>query len=148
MHVLIVTYNAEIKGVKDKRHRYIKVNRVLDKLLDKYSSLKSWIVLAPSVFMSEGRVSVNTMKRIKAYIKEKLSDDVLVLASKEVTEVAKDIELARKVERNYEMEWYGYKYVTDVKVFGGVYYMTLPKDVAKALKVRKGSRVVVWVRKP
>ena len=148
MHVLIVTYNAEIDGVKDKRHKYIKVNRVLDKLLDKYSSLKSWVVLAPGVFMSEGRVSINTMKRIKAFVHEKLGDDVLVLASKEVTEVAKDIELARKVERDYEMEWYGYKYVSDVKVFGGVYYITLPKSIAKNLKVRKGSKVVVWVRKP
>jgi len=147
MHVTIVAWNSEIKGTKDKRSKYIKLTRCLDKLVDKFPSIKSWIMLGPSIYMSEGRVTVHTMKRIRSYIEEKLGEDVLVLATKEVTELTKDIEVSKKVSKDIEMGLHGMKYVSDVKVFGGVYYITLPKNIAKSLKIRKGSKVVVWVRK-
>jgi len=146
-HVMVIVYGVDVKGAKDRRSKHIKVGRILDWIANKWESIKSWVMVAPGVYVSEGRVSVSLAKRIKDLIHEKLGKDVTVMVVKNVTDFTKDIEVMRKKEREHELEVMGTKYVSEVREFGGSYYISLPKAVAKTINVKKGDKVIVRVTK-
>jgi len=147
MHVMVIVYGSNVKGAKDKRSKHVKVGRILDYVANKWESIKSWVMVAPGVYVSEGRVTVSLAKRIKDLIHEKLGKEVMVMVVKNVTDFTKDIEVMRKTGSERELEVMGTKYISEVREFGGSYYIPLPRTVAKTINVRKGDRVVVRVSK-
>ena len=146
-HVMVIVYGVDVKGAKDRRSKHIKVGRILDYLANRWESIKNWILIAPGVYVTEGKVSISLAKKIREYIIEKLGKEVIVLVTKHVTEMTKDIEVMRKTEREHELEVMGTKYVSEVREFGGSYYISLPKSIAKTIGVKKGSKVIVRVAK-
>ena len=148
-HALIVTHNVEIPGCKSKQAKYIKISRLLDKIIDEFPGLKSWIVLAPGVFMSEGRTTINAIRKIKSLIKEKLGVELEVYAIKAITDLAKELEVEEKMRKSEFEELQATWYETEVREFGGAFYIPLPKQIARSLGVGKGSKIIVHVaRKP
>jgi len=147
MRLMVIVHGVGVKGAKDKRSKYIKVSRVLDMTAEKYDAIKEWVMVAPGVYLSEGRMTVAYMKRVKSFLEEKLGKDIIVLAVKNVTDLAKDLELMRKAESEREMEVMGTKYISEVREFGGSYYISLPKSIAKTIGVKKGDKVIVRVTK-
>jgi len=146
-HVMVIVYGVDVKGGKNKRAKHVKVGRVLDYIAERWESIKNWIMVAPGVYVSEGKVSISLAKRVREFIIEKLGKDVMVMVTKHVTEMTKDIEVMRKTEREHELEVLGTKYVSEVREFGGSYYISLPKTVAKTIGVKKGDKVIVRVTK-
>lgn len=148
-HALIVFHGIEIPGCKSKQAKHIKISRLLDKIIDEFPGLRCWIELAPGVYMSEGRTTVKAINKIRSLIKEKLGVEIPVYAIKEANEMAKDLEVEEKMRKSEFEELHATWYETEVREFGGAFYIPLPKQIARSLGVGKGSKIIVHVaRKP
>ena len=146
-HALIVTHNVEIPGCRSKQAKYIRISRLLDRIIDEFPGLKSWIVLAPGVYMSEGRTTIRAISKIKSLIKEKLGTELEVYAVKAITDLTKELEIEEKMRKAEFEELMATWYETEVREFGGAFYIPLPKQIAKSLGVQKGSKIIVHVAK-
>ena len=146
-HALVVTHSIEIPGAKSKQAKYIKISRLLDKIINEFPGLKGWIQMAPGVFLSEGRTTIRTLNKVKSLIREKLGVEIEIYAVRAVTELTKELEIEEKMRKEGISNIFTMWYEADVKKYGDSFYIPLPKTIAKSLGLDKGSKVIVHIAK-